>query len=126
MHTQSDVPIGLRSSTAVTTPTVPVADAESVLAALSDEAAHSMLCVADEPRTAKELADECDIPLSTVYRKLDRLVTTALIEETTRARVRGKHPQQYRRRFETLRVHVSPRRSSGLAVSMIPRPVEEY
>ena len=125
MYSQSDVREGESySSVTVTVPIVLDAATTDVLTLLSDDAARSILCAADEPLTAKELAEECGVPLSTVYRKLEPLVDTSLMEETTRVKVYGKHPQQYRRRFETLRVHVPYRRSAGVNLSLMPRSHE--
>ncbi|MFB6108381.1 MAG: helix-turn-helix domain-containing protein [Haloplanus sp.] len=85
----SDVPF------ASTTSTFLIEADTSVLTLLSNESARSILCAANDPSTAKELAEQCGLPLSTVYRKLDQLVNTSLIEETTRVAGYGKHPQQY-------------------------------
>lgn len=95
---------------------------DDVLSVLSDDASRSLLCATDEPSTAKELSGECDLPLSTVYRKLEYLASTPLIEETTRPRLHGKHPQQYHRTFQTLVVRVPAHRC--VDVSLVPRSVD--
>ncbi len=51
----------------------------------------------DEALSASELADACDVPLSTVYRKLDVLTDADLLAEATRLRRSGKHVSEYRR-----------------------------
>jgi DNA-binding transcriptional ArsR family regulator len=48
-----------------------------------------------EPRTATDLASALDIPVSTVYRKLDALVDAGLVTESTRIRHHGNHCVQY-------------------------------
>jgi predicted transcriptional regulator len=78
----------------------------AILAALGDEDCRSIICAADEPLTARELARTCDIPLSTVYRKLEQLENTPLLESTTRARLRGKHPQQYQRPTDHVQIDI--------------------
>ena len=54
---------------------------ERVLEVLSDEANREILSSLTNPRTAAEVVDRCDIPSSTVYRKLDTLKCTDLIKE---------------------------------------------
>jgi len=70
---------------------------EAVLDALGDEGARRLLVAIDEPKTASELSEECDIPLSTTYRKLDRLTEAGLVEESTEIRRDGQHTTRYRR-----------------------------
>lgn len=72
----------------------------------------------DDPRTAREVADACELPLSTVYRKLGHLADTPLVEERTRIRQGGHHASQYRRTFSEVTVDV---REDGLGVALLPR-----
>jgi DNA-binding transcriptional ArsR family regulator len=69
----------------------------AVLDALGDEGARELLGAVEEPKTASELSEECGIPLSTTYRKLDRLTEAGLLEETTEIRRDGQHTTRYRR-----------------------------
>ncbi|MFC7068783.1 helix-turn-helix domain-containing protein [Halobaculum lipolyticum] len=93
----------------------PVASMESpVIRASPDEAARlfdaldSEACrtvvrsLADGPMTAKELQAAGDIPLSTVYRCVNELVDTPLVEETTRVSEGGHHASEYSRPVESL------------------------
>lgn len=48
-----------------------------------------------EPRTATDLACSLDIPVSTVYRKLDALVDAGLVAESTQIREQGNHSVGY-------------------------------
>ncbi|MFB6165660.1 MAG: helix-turn-helix domain-containing protein [Haloarculaceae archaeon] len=90
------------------------ADADpTVVDALGDPTCRALLRAADTPETAKELAVDCDLPLSTVYRKLDLLADTPLVEQSTRPRLRGKHPSQYRRAVDTVRVDVTAHHPFG-------------
>lgn len=70
-------------------------DVADVLAALADEDARTILRTLDEPMTAQELQDRCDIPESTMYRKLDRLTDTGLLHQQTRIRRDGRHTSEY-------------------------------
>lgn len=99
---------------------------DEVLSVLTDDASRSLLCATDEPSTASELADECDVPLSTVYRKLESMANTPLLEETTRPRLHGKHPQQYHRKFQSIVVRVPTYRSFDVEVSLVPRSDDHY
>ena len=45
--------------------------------------------------TASEISEQCDIPLSTTYRKLDQLVDASILEE----RIRLSSQKQQRREF---------------------------
>ena len=61
-----------------------------VLAALDDEGCREIITVLDEPMTAPEIADAADLPLSSTYRKLDRLTEAQLVTETVGVR-QGRH-----------------------------------
>ncbi len=75
-------------------------DTEAVLGALHDEDCRSILDELTEPRTARELLDRCEIPRSTLYRKLDRLVEATLLREGTEIREDGSHASRYEVDFE--------------------------
>ena len=62
---------------------------QAVLDALDDPACRTIIKELDEPMTANELADETDIPLSTLYRKIDLLTDASLVVETTEIRDDG-------------------------------------
>jgi predicted transcriptional regulator len=57
--------------------------------------------------TAAELSEKLDLPLSTVYRKLDRLLEVPLLQETHRLSSSGRHPCQYRCRLDWVHVEMS-------------------
>lgn len=50
--------------------------------------------------TANEIAETCDLPRSTAYRKLNLLTEAGLLEERTRIRRSGKHASEYARSVE--------------------------
>lgn len=73
-------------------------DVTAVLDALDDESCRQILqLVADQPFTATEISERCDMPLSTTYRKLERLTEASLVTEQTRVRSNGKHASEYER-----------------------------
>lgn len=82
-------------------------DVTTLLDALNDADCRAILdATGDEALSANEVADACDLPLSTVYRKLDRLTDAGLLDERTRVRSAGKHPSEYARRVEDVLVSV--------------------
>jgi DNA-binding transcriptional ArsR family regulator len=52
-----------------------------LLDALSEESNRTILSALDEPTSVAELVEECDIPMSTVYRRLDALNEMDLVTE---------------------------------------------
>jgi DNA-binding transcriptional ArsR family regulator len=79
---------------------------EEVLNALGDEPTRAIITELSEPMTANELSEACDIPLSTMYRKLDRLTDANLLMESTEIRRSGQHATLYARGFTQLTVTV--------------------
>jgi len=79
-----------------------VPDAVTVLEALHDEDCRAILSELEEPRTARELLERCDIPRSTMYRKLDRLSKATLVREGTEIRSDGSHASHYGIDFEEI------------------------
>ncbi|MUW15038.1 helix-turn-helix domain-containing protein [Halorubrum sp. CBA1125] len=77
---------------------------ETVLDALADEAARRIVTALSEPKTASELSEECDIPLSTTYRKLELLTEASLLEESTDIRRDGQHTTRYSVSFDSITV----------------------
>lgn len=83
-------------------------DVSTVLAALDDEGCREILTYTyQEPMTAQELADATDIPLSTVYRKLDRLTDCGLLSERPRVRPGEKDANQYEPAFQSLQLRLT-------------------
>lgn len=80
----------------------------NLLRALSDSKSRSILqATATRPLTAAELSEKLDLPLSTVYRKLDRLLEASLLQETHRMSASGRHPCQYRCLLDWIHVEMS-------------------
>ena len=79
------------------TPQTPSTDA--VLDVLSDPECRCLLETLDDPTTAQEAADRCELAQTTVYRKLERLSDAALVEERVDVRADGHHATAYVRDF---------------------------
>lgn len=65
--------------------------------ALADPDCRAILGAADTPMTTGELADACDLALSTAYRKVERLSETPLLVEGVRFDPDGDHAAEYTR-----------------------------
>jgi DNA-binding transcriptional ArsR family regulator len=94
-------------------------DVDAVLAALHDESCRTILEELEEPQTARDLLERCDIPRSTLYRKLDTLASATLVREGTELRADGSHANRYEVDFEEIIVTRDP--DAGLDVE-IERP----
>lgn len=78
--------------------------AEPVFSALDDQAAREVLAALTEPMTAKEIASESDMALSTTYKKLGLLTDADLVSEDLRVRPDGHHLRVYRPDFDAIHV----------------------
>ncbi|WP_435064333.1 hypothetical protein [Halobaculum sp. EA56] len=86
-----------------------VTDAADLLGVLDSDACRDVLRVlGDDSFTAKEIQRRGDIPLSTVYRSVNELVTTPLLEETTRLSDGGYHASEYSRPVGALVITFEP------------------
>jgi len=103
-------------------------DAETVqsfMDVLTDADCRAMIAATtDEALTARELSEAVDLPLSTTYRKLDRLTETGLLAERTRLAAGGSHPSEYRRSVDDVVVSVGAEDGATLTVSGDPRGEE--
>lgn len=95
--------------------------ADAVLAALNDRRTRRLLSHLDEPRSAEELAERSGIPLTSVYRKLDRLAEATLVRTGTEIRADGHHTTTYR--LDVSAVTISVDDDGGLGVA-VERPAE--
>jgi predicted transcriptional regulator len=83
-------------------------DLESILEVLQDDDCRQLLDVIDtDPQTTKELAKRSDIPLSTVYRKLDLLIDSNIIEKTSKIAPNENHAAAYHLSVESLVISVN-------------------
>lgn len=78
-----------------------------VLDVLSDNAAQRIVKALEEPMTASQISEECDIPLSTTYRKLDAMTEAKLLEESTEIRRDGQHTTRYAVAFDAVNVSLT-------------------
>lgn len=93
---------------------------QDVLDALDDPACRTILRKLDEPMTAKEFTDISEIPLSTMYRKLDLLSEASLVDERTEIRQDGQHTSRYALAVEEIRITLDETRTMGVQIKHAP------
>lgn len=64
-------------------------------------ARHVLAAISREPKSAKDLAGECDMSLPTVYRRIEMLNEYDLITERTLVADDGNHYKVYESNFES-------------------------
>ncbi len=89
----------------------------SVLDALGDSACRCILREINDPMSAQEIAKATELPLSSTYRKLDFLVKTGLLTESTEVRADGNHSSLYLPDFEAVRIVVDQQRQIDVSIS---------
>ncbi|WP_336328268.1 helix-turn-helix domain-containing protein [Halovenus sp. HT40] len=77
---------------------------QEVLDALDDPDCRAILRETIEPMTANELIDACEIPKSTLYRKLELLSTASLLREQETVNPDGGRVTRYERSFEDVTI----------------------
>jgi predicted transcriptional regulator len=75
---------------------------EDILDTIGDQHARRVLAaISREPKSAKELAEECDLSLPTVYRRVEMLEEYDLVTDTTLVAEDGNHYKVYESNFES-------------------------
>ena len=100
-------------------------DLQSVLDALDDEDCRRIVEQLAEPMTAKELSQDCDMPLSTTYRKLDLLTDASLLSERTVIQSDGHHTTQYEIAFEKVEIRLNDDHRIAVAIRRKPESTDE-
>ncbi|RXK46616.1 winged helix-turn-helix domain-containing protein [Halorientalis pallida] len=99
---------------------------QHVLDALDDADCREILeATSEDARSANEVSDACDLPLSTTYRKLELLTDAGLLEERTRLSTTGKHSSEYVRTVEDVVVSLGTGGEMGLEVTQRARPARD-
>ncbi len=75
---------------------------EEILDTIGDKHARTVLAsISRESRSAKELAEECDLSLPTVYRRIEMLDEYNLVKDRTLVADDGNHYKVYESNFES-------------------------
>jgi predicted transcriptional regulator len=98
---------------------------QSVLDALDDADARMIIRGLEEPMTASEISESCEIPLSTTYRKLDLLTDASLLTEGTAIRADGHHATTYEVSFDAVRVLLTEDRDFEVEIEGAGRAPDE-
>ncbi|MFT4947682.1 MAG: putative transcriptional regulator [Natronomonas sp.] len=72
-----------------------------------DECCRLLSAIETEAKAVKELSEECEIPLSTTYRKVNRLQEAGLVREKIRLSSSGNHTSVYEQEFDGARITLS-------------------
>lgn len=99
--------------------------AAEICAALDDPDCREIIRNLDEPLTAAELTSRCDIPQSTLYRKLELLTDATLLEESTEIRRDGHHASRYALAFEEITLFLEEDQSIGVSIERPARTADE-
>lgn len=78
----------------------PDAEERKLFDVLDDEGGRAIVRALSDRKTAKEVADHCDLPISTVYRKLEELTDASVVDKSFRGRPGHGHEYVFRRRIE--------------------------
>lgn len=89
---------------------------ELILENLADEDARALIRSMDRARNARELSERSDVPVSTTYRKLERLESATLIDEQLEIREDGRHTSQFRPHFKEIVISLTEDREFELEV----------
>ncbi|PSP27369.1 transcriptional regulator [Halobacteriales archaeon QH_2_65_14] len=75
---------------------------EDILDTIGDKHARRVLAaISQDPKSAKELAEECDLSLPTVYRRIEMLDEYDLVKDRTLVADDGNHYKVYESNFES-------------------------
>ena len=88
----------------------------SVLAALTDDDCRDIVESLTQPRSAQEISETCNIPLSTTYRKVNMLSDAGLVDERIDIRRGSKHTKRYEPNFD--RVNISLTEEGSLTIDI--------
>ena len=100
-------------------------DLETVLEALGDPDCRRIIRALEEPMTAPEVCEACDIPSSTAYRKLDLLTEAELLREATEIRPDGHHTTLYDINFERVVIALEEDRNLTVGIDRPTRSADE-
>lgn len=98
---------------------------QAVLSALDDSECRAVLRETSEPMTATELTECCDIPKSTLYRKLDLLSQASLVRELVQVSPEGGRITRYKRDVTDVTISVEEDDEFSVAVDRPARQADE-
>lgn len=95
-------------------------DSTEVPDVLGDEYVTDILAATDDPKSARELSDQLDVPIATCYRRVEDLVEVGLLNEVGRELSdRGQRTSVYRRTVDDVTISFE---NGEVTVSATERP----
>jgi len=101
------------------------ASAEAICSALDDPDCREIIRTLETPMTAAELTEACDIPQSTLYRKLELLTEATLLEESTEIRRDGHHASKYTVAFDEITLGLDENRELSVDIERPAQTADE-
>ncbi|GAA0727687.1 MULTISPECIES: winged helix-turn-helix domain-containing protein [Haloferacaceae] len=98
---------------------------QDVLDALDDPECRSILRETIEPMTANELSDVCDIPKSTLYRKLELLSSAALVRKWDTINPGGGRVTHYERSFNDVMISLDDTGEFSVNIERLSQSTDE-
>jgi DNA-binding transcriptional ArsR family regulator len=98
---------------------------QDVLDSLDDPACRTIIEQLEEPMTASELSEACDIPLSTTYRKLELLSEASLLDERIEIRTNSQNTTRYVLAFDEVRIGLDDDRAVEVAIKRRERTPDQ-
>lgn len=98
---------------------------QDVLEALDDPDCRAILRETVEPMTANELIEVCDIPKSTLYRKLELLSSATLVHEQDTINPGGGRVTRYERAFDDVTISMDKEGNLSVAVERPPQTTDK-
>lgn len=98
---------------------------QDVFDALADPDCRSILGETIEPMTANELIDACDIPKSTLYRKIDLLSAASLVQERETINPDGGRVTRYECSFDNVGVSINDGGEFSIEIERPPQATDE-
>ena len=98
---------------------------EVICSALDDPDCREIIRNLEEPMTASELNARCEIPQSTLYRKLEVLTESTLLEESTEIRRDGHHASKYSIAFDEITLALDDERNLTVQIDRPTRTADE-
>lgn len=99
---------------------------QDILAALDDPDCRAILEETATPMTAKDLTDTCEIPKSTLYRKLDLLNTASLVREHITVQPERGPITRYQRDFTDVTISMQSTDELDVAIGRPKRTIDEH
>lgn len=100
-------------------------DLQEVLDVLEDPACRVIVQRTETPMTAEEVSNTTDVPLSTTYRKLDRLSEASLLRTQTEISQDGHHRTRYRADIKEITIWLDDERDFEVSIVRPPEAPDQ-